>query len=658
MSRFISPKKKPHPKRRHSFNPHKKRLFRKSHHAPSRDVASHDSELSLLVSEGLSIYPHSLRRMKQNPAPLETGPIPSYWGMLAEENSSESPPASPLVFETPRYLPKEDLPPPAIFPPVLPAILPPVLLPSSETPLETPLEPAKKTLEVSEKVPELKQIQRRKREREPQERREGASSPAFSSQSENGLLSPRHMSLAVLIPVYNEVRTIGLLLERIEAQRKKGIHLDIFVVDDCSTDGTSELLETYAKEGRIVLKRQAVNQGKGAALRACIESIGSQEFALIQDADLEYDPDDYLALLKPLQEGRADVVYGSRFIGASERRILNFWHSMANKILTLFSNMLTDMHLTDMETCYKCFRTDFLKDLFLESNRFGIEPELTAKIKKMCAVVYEVPIRYHGRNYIEGKKIGWRDGVAAFYHMLRFHYTKRFCREPDFERLYRLFQKKRFTHYLYEQISPHLGERILELGTGLGGLAELLCNRHALFLSDHNECFLRFLQRKFRGVPTVEVLRLDAEKDSLSPLHHQIDTVLMVNLLEHLERDEFPLNAAYPALPFGGRVVLVVPLNRTLTCDLDRNLGRLGRYDAQELKEMVERAGFHLESFQEISRLGTLLWWFFGKVLGKTSFSGLALTLYSLLTPLIRLWDILIPWPRGLTGIAVAIKKK
>ena len=379
-------------------------------------------------------------------------------------------------------------------------------------------------------------------------------------------------------------------------------------------------------------------------------------YALIQDADLEYDPKDYEKLLKPLLDERADVVFGSRFIGGDERRILTFWHSMANKVLTLFSNMLTDMHLTDMETCYKCFRSDFLKDIQLVSDRFGFEPEITAKTKKMGAIVYEVPISYHGRNMIQGKKIGWKDGVAALNHMLRFHFSHEISTQKGFDRLYSLLRGKQVNRYLYEKIAPFIGNRVLEIGAGLGGISQFLINREKLLLTDSNDCYVRFLKRKFRGIFNVDVFHCDAENDSFSGLQEGLDTILMMNVLEHLKEDEAPLKKAYEALSESGRIIVMVPLQKNLMCKMDEHLERYGRYEIREIQEMMGRAGFQTEAFYQISRLGTLLWWFAGKLLRKQKFSHLSMKMLSMLTPLIKCWDAFFPWPNGLQGIFVGKK--
>ncbi|MGD0917384.1 MAG: glycosyltransferase family 2 protein [Thermodesulfobacteriota bacterium] len=223
------------------------------------------------------------------------------------------------------------------------------------------------------------------------------------------------MKLSVIIPVYNEVGTIQEIIERV---KQAPYEKEIIVVDDYSTDGTRELLKEIGGDNITVLLHES-NQGKGAAIRTAIPHIGG-DIAIIQDADLEYHPSEYPHLIAPILDGKADVVYGSRFLGGPHR-VLFFWHAVGNKIITTLSNVLTNLNLSDMETGYKVFRAEVLKSIRVESNRFGFEPEITAKIAKIGCHVYEVPISYWGRDYSQGKKINWTDGLAAIYWIIKYN---------------------------------------------------------------------------------------------------------------------------------------------------------------------------------------------------------------------------------------------
>lgn len=245
--------------------------------------------------------------------------------------------------------------------------------------------------------------------------------PVEAKRLSNRPASRTDYTLTVLIPVYNEVRTFMMLLERV---REIDIKKEIVLVDDYSTDGTRELLREQV-EGKfpdVKVFYHDKNRGKGAALRTAIAQ-GTGDYMIVQDADLEYDPREYYTLLEPILDGRADVVFGSRFLGGGAHRVHLYWHRLGNGFLTMLSNMCSNLNLTDMEVCYKVFKSDILKSLNLKCDRFDFEPEVTAKVAKKGCRIYEVPISYSGRDYSEGKKIGWKDGVQAIWTIIKYRFT-------------------------------------------------------------------------------------------------------------------------------------------------------------------------------------------------------------------------------------------
>ena len=323
------------------------------------------------------------------------------------------------------------------------------------------------------------------------------------------------MLLSILIPVYNErtvvERSLAIVLA---APLPEDMDRELVIVDDCSTDGTSDILSGLAgNEPRIRLFRPEVNQGKGAAVRRAIQEARG-DFCLIQDADLEYDANEYPKLLKPMLDGRADAVFGSRYLAGEQTRVLPFWHTMINKTLTLVSNIFSNLKVTDMETCYKVFRTDLLKSIPIRSDRFGFEPEITMKVSKRQLRVYEVPISYHGRTYEEGKKIGWKDGVKALGVVLYFWiiddlYVESYGRGL----LNSLTGTPQYLSWMTRVLRPHLRDTVFEIGSGLGNLTGRLMGKRLRYVAGEKDpLYLHALRNRFLRTPSVTVCELDPEQ--------------------------------------------------------------------------------------------------------------------------------------------------
>lgn len=469
--------------------------------------------------------------------------------------------------------------------------------------------------------------------------------------------SSRHL-ISILIPVYNERVWLRPCVERvITAPLPDGLDREIIIVDDASNDGTHdvalELAHRFAPIVRLI--RQPKNFGKGAAIARAIQEIRGQ-FAIFQDADLEYDPADYPALLRPLLDGYADVVYGSRFVPRGMRRVLNYHHELGNRFLTALSNLCTGLNLTDMETGYKAFRSDVLRTIPIRSRRFGIEPEITAKIAKRRCIVYEVPINYHGRNYAEGKKIGWRDGIAAIFTILRFWLLDD-CYEGRYghQILVEMSLARRFHEWMAQLMLPHLGLRILEIGSGIGNLSRWLPRRERLVLSDSDPTYLRLLAEAWAGHPIVSVVKFDlnSDADAAALATHRFDTIVCANVLEHIADDAGALRRLASLLEPRGHLVLLVPQYPALYGPYDRQLGHHRRYRCKDLCQLVEAAGLRVVRTRSFNFAAIMGWWWNSIVLRRSSMSRWQIKCFDLLVPLMRHLERPIPLP-GLSLLLVA----
>ena len=453
--------------------------------------------------------------------------------------------------------------------------------------------------------------------------------------------------LTVVVPVYNEEEYVALSLERaLEAPVPEGLSREILAVDDGSRDGSFEVLQELARQHpEIRVLRHPRNRGKGAALRTAIEQARG-EYLIIHDADLEYDPRDFVKLLQPLVDGQADVVFGSRFQSAGPRRVLYFWHSLANRALTTFCNMAADLNLTDMETCYKAFRTRLIQSIPLRSERFGIEPEITIKVAQRHARIYEVPISYHGRTYEEGKKIGLRDAIQALYVIVRHWLIRDIYLDPGARILDTLADTPRFNEWMAETIRPFLGARVLEIGAGIGNLTRKLSSRRQLYVaSDIDDEHMARLRSRFHRRVNFEVVPCDvADPNDFRTLQGRFDSVICLNVVEHVENERLALNNISSALAPGGKAVILVPQDQKIFGELDAVLGHYRRYTEAELRERMEGAGLRVLEVIHFNRVTRPGWVVNGKWLRRRSFSRLQLWVFDRLVPLWRIIDRWLPW--------------
>jgi len=460
--------------------------------------------------------------------------------------------------------------------------------------------------------------------------------------------------LSVIMPAYNERTTLRQIVEQVLDSPWVG---QLIIVDDCSQDGTGDLMrgEIAARDPRIEVYFHDHNRGKGAAIRTAREHI-KMPFCIIQDADLEYDPREYGRLLEPLVDGIADVVYGSRFRG-DVRRVLFFWHAVGNGVLTLLSNIATNLNLSDMETCYKAFRSEIFTSMPLRSERFGIEPEITARLARLGVRLYEVPISYHGRTYDEGKKINWKDGVSALWVIGREWLLGARDLPHGHRTLGSIAPLRTYHRFLWSTVSDSAGSRVVEIGAGIGNITQLLANREHLWTTDVRDDYLRRLTAQFDDRPNIDVLRLDLTRplgdDNAGSVRGQADTAVAFNVIEHLEDDLGALRVIRDTLRPDGRLLLIVPAHPFAYGALDKELGHFRRYRRAELEAVLVEAGYEIESTTRANSFGLLGWWFNGRILRRRHVPSLQAKINNLLVPLLKL-ERLCKIPFGLSLIVVA----
>ena len=473
-------------------------------------------------------------------------------------------------------------------------------------------------------------------------------------------------SLSVLVPVYNEQYLVAASLERLKLLAESELldRVQVIVVDDGSSDQTAAALAAFQRSIEIraekklewLFLRHDTNLGKAAAIHTALGNANA-ELTVIHDADLEYQPLDLIKMVKVFVEQEADAVFGSRFLAGEYRRVLFFRHELGNKFLTLLCNTISDLNLTDMETCYKMVRTALLKSIPLTGRGFEIEPELAIKLAKRGARIFEVPIRYAGRTYQEGKKIGWKDGFRAIAAILRFGFSDHIYADDVYgsQILGRLNRAPRFTKWMADVIRPYVGEKVLEIGAGTGNLTAQLVPRTLYYASDINPLYLTYLENLSLNRPYMRVGYTDGEKWDSYPQEERFDTVICLNVVEHLADDLGADSNIREVLEERGRGIILVPCGPRLFGTLDEVLGHHRRYTRKQLTELVEKAGLHLEALLEFNRTGVIAWWINGRVLRRRTFGLWQIKILNLLTPLFRVLDRFLPWP-PLSLIAVVSK--
>jgi glycosyltransferase involved in cell wall biosynthesis len=473
-------------------------------------------------------------------------------------------------------------------------------------------------------------------------------------------------SLSVLVPVYNEQYLVAASLERLKVLESSP-HLDrieVIVVDDGSKDDTPRALEQFKAalpaggKTQWTFLRHEKNGGKGKAIRTALER-ATCDITVMHDADLEYHPRDLLQIVQVFVDEGADAVFGSRFAGGAVRRVLLYRHQLGNRFLTFFCNMVTNLNLTDMETCYKAVRTELLKSIPIVSDDFRFEPELTIKLGKRHARLFEVPISYSGRTYAEGKKISWRDGFRALWAIARFAVSDSVYHADEYgsQILARLSRAPRFNAWLADTIRPYCGNRVLEIGSGVGNLTERLIPRRKYVVSDINPLYLQTLATLQADRPYLKTSFCDvADIGTYPKAEGPFDTVICLNVIEHVEDDKTSLLNIRSVLEDGGRAIVLVPQGQWNFGTLDEVLGHRRRYSKASLRKLAEDCDFEVKEMLEFNRIGTIAWYLNGKIMRRRTFGLGQVLMLNALTPVFRRIDKILPMA-PLSLIAVLERK-
>jgi glycosyltransferase involved in cell wall biosynthesis len=458
------------------------------------------------------------------------------------------------------------------------------------------------------------------------------------------------------VPVYNEEYLVEASLARLKILGESPLlaSVRVIVVDDASTDGTAEALENARKslvdinDGKLkwTWLRHEKNSGKGAAIRTALLQVDT-ELVVIHDADLEYHPADLLKMVEVFLLEDADAVFGSRFMAGGYKRALFYRHALGNKLLTFLCDLVCDLNLTDMETCYKMVRSDLLKSIPLESATFDVEPELAIKLAKRGSRIFEVPISYSGRTYLEGKKINWKDGVRALWAIAKYAVSDRIFVDDESggEILERLNRAPKFTAWMADVIRPYIGRRVMEIGAGTGNMSVHLMPRSVYWATDVNAHYLAYLNTLAATRPYMRVAYTNAMEENSYPSTQTFDTVVALNVVEHLEDDIRALQNIRAVLEDGGHAIVLVPCGPWLFGSLDEVLGHYRRYTKERLVEVCQQAGFEVEEILKFNRPGVPAWWWNGRVLHRRTFALGQIRLLNFLTGFFRRIDPVLPLP-------------
>jgi glycosyltransferase involved in cell wall biosynthesis len=460
--------------------------------------------------------------------------------------------------------------------------------------------------------------------------------------------------LSILIPVYNEAHSIKAVLQRVVAApaayfQTAQIDLDLIVVDDGSRDESHEEVQAFCREHpgiSLNLIRHHVNSGKGAAICTAIAQ-AKGDFCIIQDADFEYDPLDYPKLLAPLVSGDADVVLGSRFMSGPLRRPLGFWQAVANRVITTLAGMAAGLDLSDVETGYKAFRTSLAQSVPLHSKRFGLDPEIIIQFAKRHARFMEVPISYRGRTHEQGKKIGVLDAFSGAGSIFRTWFFSASHNNPAADMLVAMSGARRFNKWMADTISPWVSGDVIEVGAGIGNLTVLLapgCRNYLATDTDTEHLSELRSRTAYRRNVQIEICEF-SNPIQVAPLRQTADTIVCLNVLEHVAEDRSCLNNIYQCLKPHGKAIILVPQGPSAFGSMDEVLDHKRRYTEADLRQKMLDAGFEVTQVVPFNRATWPGWYLNSRILKRRTLSRFQLAIFDWLVPLWRKIDSRLPWP-------------